>query len=139
MSSNVGPTVRMGDDSELQTKVIGRIDLEHGYFSDVFYVPDLAANLFSGYQITHIGEANRVTFTLDMVEISEISIDQVIAIGYANHHERMYKFSNFLPTSNDQEIISHANEVLKLWHERFGHMNYKYLQALHRYEMVEGL
>ena len=78
-------------------------------------------------------------FTPHMVEISEISTDQVIAVGYANHHERMYKFSNFLPTSSDQALHSHANEVSKLWNERFGHMNYRYLQALHRDEMVEGL
>ena len=139
MHLNSGPTIRMGDDSEIQTKGIGRIDLEHGFFSDVLYLPELATNLLSVYQMTHIGEANRVTFTLDMVEIAEISSYQFVSIGYADHHERMYKFSNFLPTSNDQALLSHANEISKLWHERFGHMNYKYLHALHRNEMVEGL
>ena len=129
----------MGDDSKLQTKGIGRIDLEHGYFSDVLYVLDLATNLLSVYQMTHTREPKRVTFTPDMVEIPEISTDQVIAIGYADHYERMYKFSIFLPTSNDQALLSHANEVSKLWNERFGHMNYKYLQEIHRDEMVEGL
>ena len=48
--------------------------------------------------MTHTGEPKRVTFTPYMVEITEISTDQVIAIGYADHHERMYKFSYFLPT-----------------------------------------
>ena len=89
--------------------------------------------------MTHTGEAKIVTSTLDLVEIVEISSNQVIAIGYIDHHERMYKFSNFLPTSNEQDLLSHANETSKLWHERFGHMNYKYLQALHKDEMVEGL
>ena len=42
MSLNAGPTVQMGDDSELQTKGIGRIDFDHGLFSDVLYVLDLA-------------------------------------------------------------------------------------------------
>ena len=139
MHLNVGLAVRMGDDSEIQTKGIGRIDLEHGYFSDVLYVPELAENLLSFYQMTHTGEAKRVTFTLDMVEIAKISSGQVIAIGYVDHHERMYKFWNFLPTSNDQDILSHDKGISKLWHDRFGHMNYKYLQALHRDEMVEGL
>ena len=117
----------MGDDLEIQTKGIGRIELEHGYFSGVLYVPDLAVNLLSVYQMNHIGDPKRVTFTPDMVEITENSTNQVIAIGYGDHHERMYKFPNFLPTSNDQAHLSHANEVSKLWHERFGHMNYKYL------------
>ena len=89
--------------------------------------------------MTHTGEAKRVTFTPDMVEIAKISSNQVIAIGYVDNHERMYKVSNFLPTSNDQYILSHANDISNIWHERFGHMNYKYLQELHRDEMVEGL
>ena len=122
----------MGDDSELHTRGIRRIDLEHGFFSDVLYVPDLATKLLLVYQMTHTEQPNRLIFTPDMVEISEISTDQVIVVGYVDHHERMYKFSNFLPTSSDQEIHSHANEFSKLWHERFVHMDYIYLQTLHK-------
>ena len=79
---------------------IGRIDLEHGLFSDVLYLPYLAENFLSSYQMTHTREVKRVIFTPAMVEIAEISSNQVIAIRYADHHERMYKFSKFLPTSN---------------------------------------
>ena len=129
----------MGYKLEIQTNGIGSIDLENGYFSDVLYVPYFAANFLSLYLMTHTGEEKIANFTLDMVEIAKISSYQVIAIGYAYHHERMYMFSNFLPTSNDQSLLSHENEVHKIWNERFGHMNYKYLQALHRDEMVEGL
>ena len=111
MSSNAGPTVRMRDDSELQTKGIGRIDLEHGFFSELLCVLYLAVNLLPVCQMTHTGDPKRVIFIPDMVEIFEISIDQVIAVGYADHHERMYKFSKFLPTSSDQALHSHANEV----------------------------
>ena len=80
-----------------------------------------------------------MTFTLDLFEIAKIESNQVVAVGYADHHERMYNFLNFLPSSNNQVLLSHANDTSKLWHERFGHMNYKYLQALHRDEMVEGI
>ena len=89
--------------------------------------------------MTHTSEPKRVIFTPDSVEISEISTDQIVAVGYADHRERMYKLSNFLPTSSDQALHSHANEVSKLWHERFGHMNYRYLQTFHKEGMVEGL
>ena len=92
MSSNVGPTIRMGDDSKLHTRGIGRIDLDHGFFSDVLYVLDLAANLLSVYQMTHIGEPKRVIFTHDMVAIYEISTSQLIVVGYDDHHEWMYNF-----------------------------------------------
>ena len=40
-----GPTVRMGDDLEIQAKGIGGIDLEDGYFNNVLYVLDLETNL----------------------------------------------------------------------------------------------
>ena len=56
MHSNAIPAVQMGDDSEIQTKRIGRIDLKHGYFSDVLYVPYLVENLLLDCQMTHIGE-----------------------------------------------------------------------------------
>ena len=89
--------------------------------------------------MTHTRDPKRAIFTLDFVEISEISTDQVVTVGYADHRERMYKFSNFLPTSSDQWLHSHANDVSKIWHEIFGLMNYRYLQTLHKEGMVEGL
>ena len=64
-----------------------------------------------------------------------------MALGYADHQARMYKFSKFLQNSSGKSLLSHSNETSKLWHEIFGHMNYKYLQALNKDEdeMVEGL
>ena len=73
------------------------IDLEDGYFNNVLFVPYLTAKLLSVYQITHIGEANRVTFTPETVEIAEISTNKVVDLGFADHQARMYKFSHFLP------------------------------------------
>ena len=49
MSLNAGPIVQMGDDSELQARGIGRINLDHGFLNDVLYVPDLAEKLLSDY------------------------------------------------------------------------------------------
>ena len=117
----------MGDDSEIQSKGIGWISLDDGYFNKVLFVPDLERNLISLYQITHTGEAKRVTFTPDTVEIDEISINKVVALGFADHQSRMYKLSHLLPYSRGKALLSHANETIKTWHDRFGHMNYTYL------------
>ena len=65
-----GPSILMGDDSEIQAKGIGRIDLEDGYLNNVLFVPDLAANLLSVYKMTHNGTSKRVTFTQNDVDIS---------------------------------------------------------------------
>ena len=125
-----GRTVRMGDDLDIQAKEIGRIDLEDGYFNNILFVPVLAANLLSMYQMTHTGQAKRVTFTPDEVEIAEISSNKVVALGYADHQDRMYKFSHFLPYSRGNVLLTHANKESKLWHERFSHINYRYLHTL---------
>ena len=87
----------MGDDSEIQTKGIDKIDLEDVYFNNVLFVPELVANLLLVYQMIHTGEAIKVTFTPYIVEIAEISSNKVVALGFVDYQARMYKFSHFLP------------------------------------------
>ena len=73
------------------------------------------------------------------MDIAEISTNKVVALGFADHQARMYKFSHFLPYRGAKALMSHANETNKLWHERFDHMSYKYLQALNKGCMLEGI
>ena len=47
-------------------------------------------------------------------------------------------FSHFLPYSNPSALLIHANEESKLWHERFGHLNYNIFYLSEKY-MVIGL
>ena len=77
----------------------GSIKLEHGKFKDVLYVPSLAANMLSVYQMTHTGPPKRVIFSPDSVEITNISIGNIIVKGVANHASEAYEFSHFLPFS----------------------------------------
>ena len=65
-----GPNIRMGDDSKIEAKGIGRINIEDGYFNNVLFVPDLEVNLLLVYQMTHTSEAKRVIITPNIVEIS---------------------------------------------------------------------
>ena len=60
-------------------------------------------------------------------------------MGVDDHDLRMYKFSHFLPYSQGNALLSHANETRKLWHERYGHLNYRYLQTLSKESMVEWI
>ena len=53
--------IHMGDDSQIISKGKGTIKLEHGSFFDVLYVPSLASNILSVYQLTHKGVPKRVT------------------------------------------------------------------------------
>ena len=65
-----GPSILMGDDSEILAKGIIRIDLENEYFNNVWYVPVLEMNLLFVYQMTHTSTTKKVTFTQNDVDIS---------------------------------------------------------------------
>ena len=86
--------------------------------------------------MTHTTSPNKVIFSLDEVEIIEISSGKVIGKGVANHTSKVYMFSHFLPYSNPSALLIHANEAIKLWHEIFGHLNYKYLYDMSEKDMV---
>ena len=55
--------IHMGDDSTISSEGQGTVDLENGFFSKVLYVPSLAANILSVYQMTHTGMPKRVSFS----------------------------------------------------------------------------
>ena len=50
-----GPPIVLGDDSLTDSLGKGRIDLDHGKFNNVLYVPGLSSKLLSVYQMIHIG------------------------------------------------------------------------------------
>ena len=81
----------------------------------------------------------RVSFIPNYVEITKIASGKLIAKGHANHHAKAYEFSHFVADENPTALLTHGNEVSRLWHEWFGHMNFKYLQKLQKKSMVEGL
>ena len=87
----------MGNNSEFKTKGKGSIQLEHGRFKDVLFVPSLDSNLLSVYQMTHTRSPKRVIFGFDSVEIIDISIGSMIAKGITNHASKAYEFSHFMP------------------------------------------
>ena len=117
----------LGDDSLTDSLGKGRIDLDHGKFSNVLYDPGLASNLLSVYHMTHTGSPNKVIFSPNDVEIMEISSGKFIAKRVVNHTSKVYWFLHFLPYSNPSALLIHANEASKIWHEIFGHLNYKYI------------
>ena len=63
----------------------------------------------------------------------------MVVVGKANHETRLYSFSHFVPKSTSLALLTHSNTQSKLWHDRFGHLNYRYLQQLSSKEMVIGL
>ena len=94
-----GPIIHMGDDSKILAKGKGSIKFEHGKFNDVLYVPSLASNLLSLYQMTHTRPPKRVIFGPDSMEIMDISTRNIIAKGEINDASKAYECSHFMPYS----------------------------------------
>ena len=89
--------------------------------------------------MTHTRVPKRVAFSPNCVDISEIASGKLIATGIANHSAKTYEFSKFVPDEKPITLLTHGNEVSQMWHEIFGHLNFKYLQKLQKHSMVEFL
>ena len=94
--------MHMGDDSTIISKGQGTVNLEHDYFSNVLYVPSLASNLLSVYQMTHTGVPKRVSFIPDDVQITELASGKLVAKRSTNHHAKSYEFSHLWRMQSQQ-------------------------------------
>ena len=113
-----GPPIVLGDDSLIDSLGKGRIDLDHGNFNNVLYVPGLSSNLLSVSQMTNNESPNKFIFSPNEFEITYIWNGKFIENGVVDHTLEISKFSLFLPYSNPSALLTHANEEIS-----FG-MNY---------------
>ena len=89
--------------------------------------------------MTHTRSPKKVFFSSNEVEIYDIANGRVITKGSLDHSSKVYRFSHFIPFFSPSALLTHTNEARKLWYERFGHLNYKYLSYLCEKDMVSGL
>ena len=63
-----------------------------------------------------------------------------MATGSIDSTSRLYRFDGF-KSSNDTGscFVAYANIVSRLWHEHFGHVNYRYVQQMSTQALVLGL
>ena len=121
-------SITLDDDTPTTVSRRGSVEVEGGTFINVLSVPSLSTNLLSVYQITHLGEGMRVQFSPYSIEIRMLHIDTTIIVGRAYCQFRLYTFLNFVPNISLAALLTHSDGVSKLWHERFGHLNYHYLE-----------
>ena len=95
-----GPPIVLGDKSLSDSMGKGRIDLNHGNFNNVLYVPGVSSNILLVCQMNLNGSPNKVIFSPNEVEITDILNGKFIAKGVVDHTSKVYKFSHFLPYSN---------------------------------------
>jgi transposase InsO family protein len=62
----------------------------------------------------------------------------IIVVGEVDHKSRLYKFTKFIEYDSSL-LLTHANESSRVWNDRFGHLNFRYMQRLSKQGMVKGL
>jgi hypothetical protein len=130
----------VGDDRSLSVVGSRTIQVDNGHFNDVLCVPSISCDLLSVYQITHSGEGKTVDFSRHQVVINNLKdLKHVLATGIVDDITKLYKFDNFGSSSFPSVFVAHIDDLSKLWHERFGHLNYRSLQQLCSQHMVASL
>jgi hypothetical protein len=114
------------DDSHVDFIGKGFVDAGTGTCEDVLCVINLSFNLFYVYQISQNGR--KVEFTPDSITIMDLEDNALIAVGKVDHESLPYAFSHFVPNSHSIALITGSNSMSKLWHRRFVHLNFHYLQ-----------
>ena len=119
----------IGADRSLSVVGYGTVPVENGHFRDVLCVSRISCNLLLAYQITHSGEGKSVTFALHQVVIKDFKDSKyVLATEIVDDINRLYKFNNFGSSPFPSVFVAHSDDLRKLWHEIFGHLNYRSLQ-----------
>jgi hypothetical protein len=124
-----GPPILMGDNSLFEVTNKGRIELANINFKNVLHVPKRFVNLFSMYQMKNSGAGNKFIFTPDAVEIYYMKTNSTVATSEVNHQSRLYTFSKFIEPDYTLLLI-HADESSRIWHEKFKHLNFRYMQQI---------
>jgi hypothetical protein len=134
----IGPPILMGDNSSVEVTDKGRIELTNGSFENVLHVPKLSVNLLSVYKMTNSSTEKRFIFTPNFVDIYDMKTNSRVATGEVNHQSRLYTFSEFIEPDYAL-LLTNADESSRIWHERFGHLNFRYMQHLSKQRLVDGL
>jgi hypothetical protein len=104
----------------------------------VLHVPKISVNLLSVYQMKNYGTGKNVIFTPNSVDIYDMQTNSRVATGEVNHQSRLYTFSEFIEPDSTL-LLTHAHESSRIWHERFGHWNFRYMQQLSKQILVDSL
>jgi hypothetical protein len=108
------------------------IELTNGRFKNVLHAPKLSVNLISLYQMKNSNTRKKFIFTPDSADIYDMKTNSRVVTGEVNHQSRLYTFSEFIEPDSAL-LLTHANESSRTWHERFGHLNLRYMQQLSKH------
>jgi hypothetical protein len=128
----------MGAKSSVEVIDKGRIELTNGSFENVLHVPKIFINLRSVYEMNNFVTRNKVIFTPNSMEIYDMETNSRVATGEVNHQSRFYSFFEFIEPDSSL-LLTHVDESSRIWHKRFGHLNFIQMQKCIKNRLVDGL
>eukprot|EP00253_Pinus_taeda_P024136 PITA_24136 len=150
LDENVKSEVTTGTDSKISVKGKGRVSIrarigEQMIVPEVYYVLDLKCNRLSIGQL--IDKGYNVFFKYDMCTIRDIPPSKKIIAQVQMTSNRMFPLKLKGDLKEGRTIVVVTQEVFQeqvkdenwLWHLRFGHLNFRGLNLLHRKGMVKQL
>jgi hypothetical protein len=129
LDASKGPPILMGENSLVEVTSKGRIELTNGSFENMLHVPKISVNLLSVYQMINSGK-----FRGHLRHANQLRV----ATGEVNNQSRLYTFSEFIEPDSSL-LLTRADESSRIWHERFGNLNFRYMQQLSKQILVDGL
>ena len=123
------PLILMGDNSSVKVTGKGRIELTNGSFENVLHVPKLSINLLPMYQMTNSNTRKKVIFTPNSMDIYDMQTNSRVATDEVYHQSSLYTSYEFIEP-NFALLLTHVDESSRIWHKRFGHFNFRYMQHL---------
>jgi hypothetical protein len=133
-----GPPIFMGDNSPFEVTDKGRIELTNESLENVLHVPKIFFNLLFVYQMMNYGTVNKFIFRTNVVDTYDMQTNSRVATSEVNHQSRLYTFSEFIEP-NSASLLTYDDESSRLWYERFGHLNFIYMQYLSKKILVDSL
>jgi hypothetical protein len=77
--------------------------------------------------MNNFGTGKKFIFTPNVVDIYDMQTNSRVATSEVNHRSRLYTFSEFIELDYDL-LLTHVDESSRIWHERFGRLNFRYMQ-----------
>jgi hypothetical protein len=80
----------------------------------------------------------KVIFTPNSMDIYNMQTNSRVYTNEVNHQLRLYTFSEFIEPDSAL-LLTCAGESSRIWHERFGNLNFRYTQQLSKHKLVYGI
>jgi hypothetical protein len=133
-----GPPILMEENSSVEVTDKGRIELTNGSFENVLYIPKLSVNILFVYQMKNSDTRKKVIFTANYVDIYDMQTNSRVATSDVNHQSRLHTLSEFIELDSTL-LLTHVDESSRIWHKRFGNLNFRYMQQFSKHILVDGL